>query len=301
MSGDEPGYVPPDHTSTVEFARPAPPPAAAEAESEPVEVTAADPPRDAPGEPEPEAAIVDPDATAPDPPDEAPGPDPGDRRIAGPPPPAADQHARAEAPPAMVPPALAGSAPKPPRGKGPVWPQRFAVLLALAAAVLVMAVALAAVSLLSGDGSDGGDDPDLRAPATRTPGSRAPSKTPTAGPTTSQPGARPAPRVGTVVTGNGITYQVVQRDDGYFEGRFVITNRTGRPMAAWRLSFDAPGADVRTVWDARLVHAGAHPVIMNADGADPIPPGGTMDVQFGASGTPAMPGACLVNGAACGF
>ncbi|KAB2357578.1 cellulose binding domain-containing protein [Actinomadura montaniterrae] len=288
MSGDEPGYVPPDHTSTVEFARPAPP-AAGEAEKAPVEVASADPPRDTPGEPEPEpepeAVVVDPDATAPDPP----APDPGDRRIAGPP------------PAAMAPPGLAGSAPKPPHGKGPVWPQRFAVLLALAAAVLVMAVALAAVSLLSGDGSDGGDDPDLRAPATRTPGSRAPGKSPAASPTTQRPGARPAPRVGTVVTGNGITYQVVQRDDGYFEGRFVITNRTGRPMAAWRLSFDAPGADVRTVWDARLVRAGAHPVMQNADGADPIPPGGTMDVQFGASGTPAMPGACLLNGAACGF
>ncbi|HEU5028970.1 MAG TPA: cellulose binding domain-containing protein [Spirillospora sp.] len=279
LSGDESGYVPPDHTSTVEFARPAPQ-AAAEAENEPVEVTAADPSQDAPGEPEPEPAAVDPDATAPDPPEEAPAPDPGDRRIAGPP------------PPAMAPPVLAASGPEPPREKGPVWPQRFAVLLALAAAVLVMAVALAAVSLLSGDGSDSGDDPDLRAPATRAPA---------AGPTTRRPGTRPAPRVGTVVTGNGITYQVVQRDDGYFEGRFVITNRTGRPMAAWRLSFDAPGADVRTVWDARLVRAGAHPVIENADGADPIPPGGTMDVQFGASGAPAMPGACLLNGAACGL
>ena len=64
---------------------------------------------------------------------------------------------------------------------------------------------------------------------------------------------------------------------------------------------DAPGADVRSVWDARLVRGGSHPVIVNADGADPIPPGGTMDVQFGASGTPAAPRACLFNGAACGF
>jgi hypothetical protein len=103
------------------------------------------------------------------------------------------------------------------------------------------------------------------------------------------------------VTGDGITYRLVQQDHGYYEGRFVITNRTGRPMATWRVSFDAPGSDVRSVWDARLVRGGARPVIENADGADPIPPGGTMDVQFGASGTPAMPGACLVNGAACGF
>jgi Cellulose binding domain len=297
---DEPGYVPPDHTTTVEFARPAPP-SAAGSESGQDEVAAADPAVETAGEPEP--AIVDavamaadtPDpveeAPAPDPVEEAPAPDPGDRRIAGPPP--ADPP-----PPVMTNPVLAGFGPKPPREKGAARPQRFAVLFALAAAVLVMVVALGAVSLLSGGGSDGNDDT-----APRTHSSRAPSGTPAGGKASGRPtpGARPAPPVGSVVTGNGITYRVVQQDAGYYEARFVITNRTGRPMETWRLSFDARGADVRNVWDARLVRAGSHPVIQNADGADPIPPGGTMDVQYGASGTPAMPGTCLLNGAACGL
>ncbi|MVZ99379.1 hypothetical protein F8568_003055 [Actinomadura sp. LD22] len=270
MSGDQPGHVPPDRTSTVEFARPAPPAEEGSGQSAP--------------------AVVDPDATAPDPPREAPAPGPDDKRIAGPP---------AGAPPAPAQPVHVGPAPKPPRATPGAWPQRFAVLLAVAAAALVMAVALAAVSLFSGGGSDGDDD---TAPGTRTPASAKASKRPASGaPATKRAGTRPAPPVGTVVTGNGVTYQIVEKDDGYYEGRFTITNRTGRPMTAWRLSFDAPGADVRNVWDARLVRAGAHPVIENADGADPIPPGGALDVQFGASGAPAMPGACLLNGAACGL
>lgn len=255
LSGDEPGYVPPDHTTTVEFARPA---RQAEAAATPAET----------GGPEPESAD-DPDATAPDQPDQ---PEPDDRLIVGPPP--------AEGPVAK--PVLGGSGAPSTWEKGVAWLRRFPVPLTLVAAVLVMAVALGAVSLFSGGGSGGEED------VPRTPGK---TRVPASG--------RPAP--GSVATGSSITYRLVQQDDGYYEGRFVITNRTGRPMRTWRVSFDAPGADVRSVWDARLVQGGAHPVIENADGADPIPPGGTMDVQFGASGVPAAPRACLFNGAACGF
>ncbi|MBD2898345.1 hypothetical protein amrb99_73150 [Actinomadura sp. RB99] len=252
MSGDEPGYVPPDHKTTVEFARPAGP---AEAAATPAE----------PGEPEPESAD-DPDATAPD------RSEPDDRLIVGPPP--------AES--SVAKPVLGGSGARSTPEKVVAWLRRFPVPLTLVAAVLVMAVALGAVSLFSGGGSDGEED------VPRTPGK---TRVPASG--------RPTP--GSVATGSGITYRLVQQDDGYYEGRFVITNRTGRPMRTWRVSFDAPGADVRSVWDARLVQGGAHPVIENADGADPIPPGGTLDVQFGASGVPAAPRACLFNGAACGF
>ncbi len=40
--------------------------------------------------------------------------------------------------------------------------------------------------------------------------------------------------------GKGITYQLVQQDEGYFEGKIVITNRTDRPMKTWKLTFRAP-------------------------------------------------------------
>ncbi|MEU6746998.1 cellulose binding domain-containing protein [Spirillospora sp. NPDC046719] len=246
MSGDEPGHVPPDHKTTVEFARPARP---AEPTATPAET----------GEPEPESA----DATAPD------QPEPDDRLIVGPPP--------VEGPVAKPVPGGAGAAST--WEKGVAWLRRFPVPLTLVAGMLVMAVALGAVSLFSGGGTDGEEDVPRTPGKTRVPASGRPS----------------------VATGSGISYRLVQQDDGYYEGRFVITNRTGRPMRTWRVSFDAPGADVRSVWDARLVQGGAHPVIENADGADPIPPGGTMDVQFGASGVPAAPRACLFNGAACGF
>ncbi|GAA2144660.1 hypothetical protein GCM10009727_44580 [Actinomadura napierensis] len=304
MSGEEPGYVPPDHTTTVEFRRPAPEGERAEPDATEPDATAPDPPEG--GEPSaaPEPTIVDaaPDVTAPDPPDEAEGMptvDQDDRRVAGQP--APDEEPRtarsgAEGPGTMTNPVVPGFGAPSPRATTAARPRRYGVVTALAAAVLVMLVALGAVSLLSGGGSD--DDPAPQAPAvktTRASGRPSPSGTARNGPT---PAEVP---VGTVVTGNGITFQVVQRDEGYHEGRLVITNRTRRPMDAWRVSFDAPGADVRNVWEGRLVRAGSHPVIESAEGADPIPPGGTLDVQYGASGTPTTPGHCLLNGAACGF
>ncbi|MFB4304189.1 cellulose binding domain-containing protein [Actinomadura sp. NTSP31] len=289
MSGEEPGYVPPDHTTTVEFRRPAP-----EGERAEPDTTAPDPPESGgpPAAPEPAA-----DVTAPDPPDEVEGAlDPDDRRVAGQPAPDGERGtapSAADGPGTMTNPVVPGFGPQSPRAATAARPRRYGVITALAAAVLVMLVALGAVSLLSGGGSD--EDPAPQAPAVKT--TRASGR-----PSPSRPARRgPAPAevpVGTVVTGDGITFQVVQRDEGYYEGRLVIANRTRRPMNAWRVSFDAPGADVRNVWEGRLVRGGSHPII---EGAGPIPPGGTLDVQYGASGVPTTPGRCLLNGAACGF
>lgn len=107
--------------------------------------------------------------------------------------------------------------------------------------------------------------------------------------------------IGPVVTGEGVTYQLVQQDEGYYEGRLVVTNRTSRPMRTWKLIFEAPGADVKNIWGGRLVHGGDRVEIQNLDGAAAIPPGGTWEVRFGAAGTAATPKKCNVNGKACGF
>jgi len=101
--------------------------------------------------------------------------------------------------------------------------------------------------------------------------------------------------------GDGITYQLVQQDEGYFEGRMVITNRTGRPMRTWKITFRTPGADVKNIWGGKLVEGGERAVIENLDGAPAIPPGGTWAVQFGASGATTAPKGCKLNGEACGF
>ncbi|MDL4818767.1 cellulose binding domain-containing protein [Actinomadura opuntiae] len=306
MSGEEPGYVPPDHTTTVEFLRPAPPAVPEDDRADP-DATAPDPP--ASSAPQPTSTDAAPEVTAPDPVEpadpadeggaaEVSALDQGDRRVAGEPAVARAQGPEegastarfsAEESATMANPGAAGrSAAALPRGLG--------VIVSLVGAVLVMLAALGAVSLLSGGGSD--EDPGPRAPAVTTtrasggPSARRPAQSsPTLG--------APTPS-GPVVNGAGVTYQLVQQDEGYYEGRLVITNRTGRPMNAWRISFDAPGADVRNVWNGRLVRGGPHPVIESA-GADPIPPGGTLDVEYGASGVAAAPRHCLLNGAACGF
>ncbi|MGH3239612.1 MAG: cellulose binding domain-containing protein, partial [Spirillospora sp.] len=120
-------------------------------------------------------------------------------------------------------------------------------------------------------------------------------------PPASKAPAAPAEPVGPVLDGEGITYQLVQQSEGYFEGKLVITNRTGRPMPAWRLTFRVPGAVVKNIWGARLVTGGESAEIANLDGAPAIPPGGTWDVQFGASGPTSTPKACMLNGEPCGF
>ncbi|MCP9983551.1 cellulose binding domain-containing protein [Actinomadura madurae] len=107
--------------------------------------------------------------------------------------------------------------------------------------------------------------------------------------------------IGPLVKGKGITYQLVQQDEGYFEGKMVITNRTSKPMKTWKLTFQAPRADVKNIWGARLVHGGSTVEIRNLEGAPAIPPGGTWDVQFGAAGPASTPKSCKLNGKACGF
>ncbi|CNE08150.1 Cellulose binding domain [Mycobacterium tuberculosis] len=133
----------------------------------------------------------------------------------------------------------------------------------------------------------------------------APATPSAAPPAAGRPPAGPPPvttaPIGPLVEGEGITYQLVQRDEGYFEGKIVITNRTDRPMRTWKLTFRTPGADVKNIWGARLVRGGEKAEIRNLDGAPAIPPGGTWDVQFGAAGPASTPRGCELNGAACGF
>jgi hypothetical protein len=107
--------------------------------------------------------------------------------------------------------------------------------------------------------------------------------------------------VGPVVPGKGITYQLVQRDPGYFEGKLVITNRSDRPMKDWKITFTAPGGNVKNIWGARLVRKGGQVEIQNLENAPAIQPGATWDVQFGAEGTASDPENCRLNGKPCGF
>jgi hypothetical protein len=210
-----------------------------------------------------------------------------------------------------------GSAP-PSQGK-----TRRPLLLALAilAMLAVGAGAIVAAIVLSGGGEPTRKKPTAQSAAPTEPAPAEPVPTGAgapASPGTTQspaPGQAPAPSqspglqappptvapVGPVVPGKGITYQLVQRDPGYFEGKLVITNKTGEPMTDWKITFDAPGANVKNIWGARLVRKGDKVEIQNLENAPAIPPGATWDVQFGAEGPAGDPKNCRLNGKPCGF
>ncbi|TDD37410.1 hypothetical protein E1287_08550 [Actinomadura sp. KC06] len=210
---------------------------------------------------------------------------------------------------------------------GPVGPsgqsrsRRPLLLIALIGIVLLLAIAAVGVLLYnrgsettgkaaptpssspsaaqSSPGDPGGPPPG-QAPATP-PSTAGPSGGVPGQPPASQAPAAPSAPIGPVLDGDGITYQLVQQSQGYYEGKMVLTNSTDRPMRTWRLTFQVPGAVVKNIWGARLVSGGSSVEITNLDGAPAIPPGGTWDVQFGASGATSTPKNCKLNGRPCGF
>ncbi|NVI90500.1 cellulose binding domain-containing protein [Actinomadura sp. BRA 177] len=187
---------------------------------------------------------------------------------------------------------------------------------AIGAVVLIAAAAVVVLLLTRGGSDDEGKTAQSPSPAASAPveaggatggpapgepaPSQAPATPPAGGPPGTPPPATTAP-IGPLVEGKGITYQLVQQDEGYFEGKIVITNRTDRPMKTWKLTFRAPGADVKNIWGARLVRGGEKVEIENLEGAPAIPPGGTWEVQYGAAGPASTPKGCEINGRACGF
>ncbi|MFD0905109.1 cellulose binding domain-containing protein [Actinomadura sediminis] len=321
MSGDptprpERRYLPPDHAATTEFAAPG-------TDSNAADPNATDPdPPDAPADvrEEPADAPGDTAPTAPAPGDTAPGDTAPDGR--GPREPEDVRVAPLHAPPAGRGRSggtaeLAGPSPTPPGPHAPPVRGRGGKVrgpaFALGTGVLVVAVALGAVFALGGDGEPA-DAPEATPTATPTATSTAgtPGGTgggaapaPTTGPSTTGPSTAvpeaPAAGAEPPLRGDGVAYRVVEDGPGYYEGSFVVTNRTGRPLTSWRLSFLAPGSDVRNAWGGRLVRGGERAVIENTPGAAAVPPMGTVTVRFGAAGEPAPPAECVVNGAGCGL
>ncbi|MFI6520215.1 cellulose binding domain-containing protein [Spirillospora sp. NPDC050679] len=233
------------------------------------------------------------------------------------------------APPATP---FAPSPQQPSSGRSSRRPALLIAAVAAVAAVLVLGAGAAATLLMSGDSDDpttARSAPPTTAPATSAGPSTSVSPTtsasPGAVPSTTAPGAAPGqsgapsgtpaptagqpspsapattPPAGPLKPGDGISYQLVQRDPGYFEGRLVITNRGAEPMKGWRLTFEVPGGHVRNIWGGELVRRGSKVEIRSLDGAAPIEPGGTWEVQYGAAGSAADPKGCRLDGRPCGF
>ncbi|GGV02064.1 hypothetical protein GCM10010182_19550 [Actinomadura cremea] len=299
MSGDERRYVPPDPPTATGFTAPVADPGA----TDPDPPAASDDPGGSPND-------TVPDVPEPEKPARREEPDPEDVRVA--PLPAHPAEPRrsggtAELADPDVPdvrgvpsvPDVPDAPEVPEAARGPGRDLR-GPAVALGVGVLVVAVAIGAMFAL-GDGEARSPAP---AASPRVAEARPTAAPPAPGTPTAAAGApsagAPSPGPGGL-RGDGVTYEVVQRDSGYYEGTFVLTNRTGRPMTSWRLSFLVPGGDVRNVWGGRLVQSGEPVVIENAPGAAAVPPGGTVTVRFGAAGTPAAPAECVLNGAGCGL
>ncbi|POM24606.1 Cellulose binding domain protein [Actinomadura rubteroloni] len=352
MSGEESGYVPPDHRTTAEFALPGAPaadetltdaPPATLTDAPLTGATVTDLPEDDP-EPDEDAPATIVDRPVPEPGPwtaqfgaedaaEPPAPPPVPVVAAGaaPPPPRPEVPGppAAHAAPLPVPPV--GHAAPPPDatlapGLAPVPPPgpsggRRGLLIGGGAALVLLLLIVGGVLVFanrSGDGTPKGGASVAAPPASPSgtaseePGAPVAEPTgtpPVVTPTVGEPGVEPTPGEPTpgeppapVVTGSGgVTYQLVEQDAGYYEGRIVFTNTTGKPLAKWKLTFSAPDGNVKNVWGGRLVHGGAKAEIQQAPGAAPIPAGASFEVRFGVEGTPATPRDCRVNGRSCGF
>lgn len=164
-----------------------------------------------------------------------------------------------------------------------------------AAGVVIIGAGVAA--LWPGDGASpvasGDGTSSASAPAKTQRGAASPTGNVSAGSAGAPAGARPLTR------GRVVSYETTQREPGYFEGLLTLTNRTGKPLDGWQVSFTYPGASVKSVWGGVLVRAGGTATIRGADAAGSLPPGVTVQVRFGAAGTPSAPVGCTLNGGPC--
>jgi hypothetical protein len=145
-------------------------------------------------------------------------------------------------------------------------------------------------------------------PSAASPGAANPARSsaPASAPARTQPGTpsaggspASAPAAAGLSKGRFVSYSTTQREQGYFEGVLMLTNRTGAPLTGWQMSFSYPGANVKNIWGGVLVQGGANPIIKGDPAAGPIPVGGTVQVRFGAAGTPSAPQGCTLNSTPC--
>ena len=96
-----------------------------------------------------------------------------------------------------------------------------------------------------------------------------------------------------------VTYTLVQKWNGGFQGRFVITNNGGSWLNGWRLVATLPGDQVTSVSGSAYQTNGDTVTFDQALLQGGIAPGGSLTLTFGAQGTTTSPSGCSLNGSAC--
>ena len=134
-----------------------------------------------------------------------------------------------------------------------------------------------------------GPAPNAAAPGTRLKHGR--KAVPAAGPAPHRGGPAPAP--GPLV----VRYRTVQSRAGEFTGVITVTGQAVR--SGWRLTFQYPGALVKSVAGLPWTRHGAEVIVIGGAPTSPGYTAGQARIRIRASGTPSRPTQCTFNGAAC--
>jgi hypothetical protein len=96
-----------------------------------------------------------------------------------------------------------------------------------------------------------------------------------------------------------VTYALVQKWKGGFQGQFVITNHGGSWLSGWHLVATLPGDEVTSASGSAYQASGDTVTFDQALLQGPIEPGGSLTLTFSANGTTTRPSGCSFNGSAC--
>jgi hypothetical protein len=137
----------------------------------------------------------------------------------------------------------------------------------------------------------------------KSPKSPHPTTTPTGKPTKT-PSPSPTPTSAPTPTPTGtpdpsVSYTVVHRWWGGFQGEFTIVNKGTAPINGWELRADLPFDHIDSVWDA-VFHTDGHTLVLDPPSYQAtIPPGGSLTEDFTAKGGWTNPTSCTFNGSPC--
>ena len=96
-----------------------------------------------------------------------------------------------------------------------------------------------------------------------------------------------------------VTYTLVQKWNGGFQGQFVITNNGGSWLNGWRLVATLPGDHVTSASGSAYQADGDTVTFDQALLQSGIAPGHSLTLTFDAQGTATSPSGCTLNGSAC--
>jgi hypothetical protein len=140
--------------------------------------------------------------------------------------------------------------------------------------------------------------------APSSPASSSPAPAPSATASGSAPppartSASPGPSVNPALRSVQVSYALVKRLPGGFEGQFTIVNKSRTVIRDWRLVAVLPDDHVESAWDASFQEVGNTVTLVPPSYALNIPVGARITEQFTATGTTTRPVSCTFSGVPC--